>query len=142
MIHLTHYVNKLEWIHIIDTAFKKYTSPNKKMQKFIVALFVIIEYWKQPKHPYGGGWLNQPWVRPAMEYNTAFWKNDKDLRLDMDDVLLSGKSGVQKYLSIYATVNLRQMKIQDLMYTYMHIYVYLYRKDKPETDSLFVTNKE
>lgn len=42
----------------------------------IAALFVIAKYWKQPKCPSTGGWINKLWYIYTMEYYATLITNE------------------------------------------------------------------
>ena len=45
--------------------------------------------------------INQSWyIINTVEYYTVSWENEKDLRIDMEDILMSGKSRVQKFIYV------------------------------------------
>ena len=46
------------------------------MRQFIVALFIIVPNWKQPKCPSVGERINKLWSKDSMEYNSMMKRNN------------------------------------------------------------------
>jgi hypothetical protein len=67
---------------------------------FIVALFVIVRSWKQPRCPMTKEWIQTMWFTYTMEYYSAI-KNEDILSfagkwMELENIILSGVTQTQK----------------------------------------------
>jgi hypothetical protein len=67
---------------------------------FITALFPIVKFWKQPKHPTTDEWIMKLWYIYTVEYYSVTRNNDMGFEgkwLQSEDIMLSEVSQDQKH---------------------------------------------
>ena len=64
---------------------------------FIVALFIIVKRWKQPKCPLTYEWINKLWYIHIMEYYSAIRRNKVLIHdtSNLENIMLSERSQTQ-----------------------------------------------
>ena len=70
----------------------------------IVALFIIVKNWKQPKHPSTGEWFNKLWYINIMDYYSAIKRNKLLIhtatRMNIQGIMLSEKVNTKRFHTV------------------------------------------
>jgi hypothetical protein len=66
---------------------------------FIIALFIIVKLWKQPKYPTTDEWNKKMWYIYTVEFYSAMWNNDmwfEGKLMQFEDIMLNEVCQAQK----------------------------------------------